>query len=69
MPDRDQFLYAVMCPKCGARGTVQISEAIAESLKPRGGMDRMFDKVPEPFEALSIQPIKFRCKTCDVEAA
>ena len=69
MTDRDQYLYAVKCPKCGAQGTVQISEAIAESLKPRGAMNRMFDAIPEPFEAVSIQPIKFRCRTCDVEAA
>ena len=68
MTARDQYLYAVKCPKCGAQGTVQISEATAESHKPRGPMDRVFDAIPEPFEAASIQPIKFRCRTCDVEA-
>jgi hypothetical protein len=67
MPDRDQYPYAVRCSKCGARGTVKISEATTESLGPRGAIDRRFDKVPEPFEALSIQPIKFKCKTCDLE--
>ena len=69
MADRDHFLYAVTCPKCGARGKVQISEITTDSLKPRGDLERMFDQIPEPFEAISIQPIRFRCKTCGVDCA
>jgi hypothetical protein len=67
MTGRDQYSYAVKCPKCGAQGTVEISEATTDSLKPRGAMERLFDTIPEPFAAVSIQPIRFRCKTCDVE--
>jgi transcription elongation factor Elf1 len=59
---REPYPYALQCPTCGARGTVEISETTTDKAAEA---EITFCDVPAPFELVSAQPIKFRCLTCD----
>jgi hypothetical protein len=59
---REPYRYALQCPTCGARGTVEVSETSTAEVAEA---EITFGNVPLPFELVSAQPIKFRCLTCD----